>query len=242
MKSLPGLWLITILLIVLCYCFVDRPLCEIIALKHHQLQSAAGDASPLAILQRSVASPNPNWSKMMDWPPLVSSLSPLLLLPLAFMNKGRTRDLLLLMSVSIMATFILKNELKAILGRDWPISWCSTNPSWIKDHAFGFHFLKGSFLQGGDAVGSFPSGHTAIAFATFLPLGLIYRRLLPWCVLIASAEGGALVMLNYHFPSDVLAGALLGTTCTLLTQSVLELSNGNTDRSETALSAAIKAP
>lgn len=62
---------------------------------------------------------------------------------------------------------------------------------------------------------SYPSGHTSAAFALAALLGLMTRRPgvwaagLTWAVLIAASR----VYLGHHYPSDVLAGALLGACC-----------------------------
>jgi membrane-associated phospholipid phosphatase len=125
------------------------------------------------------------------------------------------------MCLSILFTFGLKNELKWVFSRDWPLTWTHNNLSWITDHAYGFQWFQGKILQGNDATGSFPSGHTAIAFASLLPVGLIYRRLLLWSVILATMEGCAMIIMDYHFLSDVLAGALAGVTCTLLMQAMV---------------------
>jgi len=59
---------------------------------------------------------------------------------------------------------------------------------------------------------SFPSGHTAAAFlmATMavLVLGTAALPLFIWATMIAASR----VWLGVHFPSDTLAGAILGTT------------------------------
>jgi membrane-associated phospholipid phosphatase len=66
---------------------------------------------------------------------------------------------------------------------------------------------------------SFPSGHTSSAFATATSLSLAYPK---WFVIIptytiASAIGYSRVYLGGHYPSDVLAGALVGSGCAWLT-------------------------
>jgi membrane-associated phospholipid phosphatase len=59
---------------------------------------------------------------------------------------------------------------------------------------------------------SFPSGHTSQAFATATTLALQYRKW--WVVVPAFAWAGSVgysrMYLGKHYPSDVLAGALIG--------------------------------
>lgn len=59
---------------------------------------------------------------------------------------------------------------------------------------------------------SFPSGHTADAFAFAMAVSLMYRK---WFIVIlmlawASVVGYTRMALGVHFPSDVLAGAMIG--------------------------------
>ena len=60
---------------------------------------------------------------------------------------------------------------------------------------------------------SFPSGHTSSAFCTATSLSLRYRK---WYViapayLFATSVGWARMYQGVHYPSDVLAGAMVGT-------------------------------
>ncbi len=71
------------------------------------------------------------------------------------------------------------------------------------------------------AVRSFPSGHTASAFAAAMFAGEVYARLHPddparhWVryggLTVAAATGWLRVRAGRHFPTDVLAGAVIGS-------------------------------
>lgn len=61
------------------------------------------------------------------------------------------------------------------------------------------------------AYASFPSGHATTAFAAAVVLAMWYPRGAGVFVGLAVLAGLSRVMLGAHFPSDVLAGALLGS-------------------------------
>lgn len=62
---------------------------------------------------------------------------------------------------------------------------------------------------------SFPSGHTCAAFAA----GMIWMRALPWrwgriaAVVAAVLMGLSRLYVGVHYPTDVLAGAVIGSLC-----------------------------
>lgn len=58
---------------------------------------------------------------------------------------------------------------------------------------------------------SFPSGHTAGSFAAATALSLFYPRQAPLLLGAATGVGTSRVYLGHHFPSDVVAGAGLGS-------------------------------
>lgn len=65
---------------------------------------------------------------------------------------------------------------------------------------------------------SFPSGHTATAFAFMLGIALLCHK--RWvsllCVLVAILTGYSRIYLSQHFAADVFAGSIIGVTVTTL--------------------------
>ena len=230
MKQLLKPWMALLLAATIAaYFFADRPLCEFIynhAVPQHLMDFLKKMLSlPFFINEHSLIQRSNLLSQLLDWPPLMSGLSPFLLLLGVLLKPGKAKDLLLFMGISILLTFVLKNDLKWIFSRNWPVTWTNNNRSWISNHAYGFHWFSGKIFQGDDTTGSFPSGHTAIAFATLLPIGLLHCRILPFCILLASLEGLAMILCDYHFLSDVLAGALVGIICAFAAKSALQREN-----------------
>jgi len=78
-----------------------------------------------------------------------------------------------------------------------------------------WHFVEGVEVL---ASNSFPSGHTATAFATFLMLALINKHKLLgiFFFLLALLVGLSRIYLLQHFFIDTYFGAILGVVCSLL--------------------------
>ncbi|MDP4222085.1 MAG: phosphatase PAP2 family protein [Bacteroidota bacterium] len=72
---------------------------------------------------------------------------------------------------------------------------------------------------------SFPSGHTSGAFAAATSISLVYPK---WYVIAPSFAYAGLVAysrmdLGVHYPSDVVAGAVIGAGCAFLTFKISEI-------------------
>ena len=110
-------------------------------------------------------------------------------------------------SMSIIFTEAIKNALKFIFGRTWPETWVQNNPSFIRDGVYGFHFM-----HGGVAYQSFPSGHMAATCTVISVLWIRYPHFRWFYLIVGLFVGAALVGANYHFLSDVIAGAFIGAS------------------------------
>jgi len=104
-----------------------------------------------------------------------------------------------LVAITIPLTFSLKSMLKLLVGRINTRFWLR-HPTYSEFH--WFHGI-GNYT-------SFPSGHMAV-FTTFMvALWKFYPRHRTKYVLINSAVALALVLTNYHFVSDIVAGVYVG--------------------------------
>lgn len=114
-------------------------------------------------------------------------------------------------SLGVIVTEVVKDALKFIFGRTWPETWVHDNPSFIRDGVYGFHFF-----QGGSAYQSFPSGHMAGICTVIAVLWLRYPRFRMLYLVAGLLIGAGLVGANYHFLSDVIAGAFVGLSIGIL--------------------------
>jgi membrane-associated phospholipid phosphatase len=95
--------------------------------------------------------------------------------------------------------------LKLTFGRYCPDLAAAKGPSLLHGGAYGFNLF-----HAGAAYWAFPSGHTACTLSALSVAMVAFRRwrLLLWS--IAGLVAVVLVVLNYHFVGDVIAGAFLG--------------------------------
>lgn len=115
-------------------------------------------------------------------------------------------------AVSLLATIVIKDELKFAFGRTWPDTWGSGIVSFVRDNVYGFHFF-----QSGGSFESFPSGHAAATAAVLSVVWILFPELRVICAIGVIAVDLGLVGLNLHFLSDVIAGSFVGISTGLFT-------------------------
>ncbi len=132
-----------------------------------------------------------------DTTTLMSILMALVVLVLAVATKSKPmRQRLVILVVVLLAVVAVTQGLKALIDRDRPFT---TYPEIEK------------LSSGGDS--SFPSGHTIEAFAMAAAVSFLFRRrrlIIPvyiWASLVAYSR----MALGVHYPSDVLAGIVIGS-------------------------------
>ena len=114
---------------------------------------------------------------------------------------------ILLCGIALAVAETIKDELKFAFGRTWPETWINNNPSLIGNGTFGFNPF-----HGGAGYNSFPSGHTTAVCTVAAVLWVAYPKLRPLWILTVLAVVVGLIGADYHFVSDIVAGAFLGTT------------------------------
>ena len=121
-------------------------------------------------------------------------------------RKGMQRSLLLGLGTRLQFLFcavlvsILASELiKYVVGRGRPF---------VGGQANAFNF---SHFAGTEAYASFPSGHATTAFALAFAVSALWPRARNWMMVYALVIIATRLVLLAHHPSDVVAGALVGT-------------------------------
>ena len=117
-----------------------------------------------------------------------------------------------LCDISVLATIIIKDQLKFVFGRTWPDTWGPGIVSFVRDGVYGFHFF-----QFGKSFKSFPSGHAAVAAAVLSVAGMLFPSLRAACAIGVLLADAGLVALNLHFLGDVVAGSFVGFSAALFT-------------------------
>jgi membrane-associated phospholipid phosphatase len=112
-----------------------------------------------------------------------------------------------LVATTIPLTFVLKFIMKYIVGRIDTRFWL-LHP----------RYKEFRWLHGGGNYSSFPSGHMAVFTAFIIALTIFYPRYRSACFGFLSVLALALIVTDYHFLSDVIAGAYLGFIVNYFTQ------------------------
>jgi membrane-associated phospholipid phosphatase len=113
----------------------------------------------------------------------------------------------LLCALSLVTSAAVKNYLKFAFGRTWPETWIDKNPSLIRDGVYGFNFF-----HGGRGYEAFPSGHTTAVCAVMAVLWICYPKWRPLYALVVAAVVVGLIGADFHFLSDIVAGAFIGAS------------------------------
>lgn len=156
-------------------------------------------------------------------PPVVQLWSPLVLTLLvawrAFHPYWKWQVTLFVACLSLIVADEFRTSLGEMFGRYWPLSWGSNKLSLIGTGTYGFH----PFDLHDDETGSFPSGHAAriFGFATVFWIAMPRTRLL--LILVGAPMLVALVCLNYHFVSDLIAGGFVGAIVAVYATALADL-------------------
>jgi membrane-associated phospholipid phosphatase len=100
---------------------------------------------------------------------------------------------------------------KQIFGRAWP------DPTYTQNHLYGFRFLHGS-----QNWTSFPSGTAIGSTALATALARLFPRLRAACTILAALVCIGVVVSNYHWLSDSIAGAFLGISIGWMSFALLD--------------------
>lgn len=112
---------------------------------------------------------------------------------------------------AVPVSYALKSGLKLLFGRVNTRYWL------VHPEAYRFNWFHSTASSSG-----FPSGHMAVYAALSAGIWRCYPTYGPFAALGGLLLGGALIVTNYHFLGDVIAGAFVGVCVEAFTAHVLE--------------------
>lgn len=112
---------------------------------------------------------------------------------------ARLRGCLAMLGIVAPLSYAAKEVLKLVFGRIRTRDWL------LHPQLDGFHWFHGSGIFDG-----FPSGHMTVFVALAAVVWRFYPRYGPLLGVLLAALAAALVLLDYHFVSDVIAGSYFG--------------------------------
>jgi len=116
---------------------------------------------------------------------------------------------------TIPVAFFLKSVLKYMFGMINTRAWLAHRGS------YGFHWF-----HGGSDYSGFPSGHMVMFTVLMIAIGRFFPRLRLACLVFLLLLAAALLVTDYHFLSDVIAGFLLGILVDVLVHHFLVMAKG----------------
>ena len=127
----------------------------------------------------------------------------------------KTRKLGIAMLLSLALGFLIGNVgLKNLIARP--------RPCWLDPSVPLLIPVPGDF--------SFPSGHSLVSFEGAVSIWLVNRKLGSLALLLAVATACSRLYLFVHFPTDVLAGAIIGAAIAWLVFSIQMCYTSNVDK------------
>jgi membrane-associated phospholipid phosphatase len=167
---------------------------------------------PIALIfHQTVAHPEP-FAELTHLPDPFVPLAVIVFIGLGLWNLSgrvlsRVQNCALLCSISLIVAETTKAQLKFVFGRTWPDTWIHNNPSFLRDGVYGFNFF-----HSGPEYASFPSGHMAVTCAVASVLWIYFPKARMLYTVGALVVATGLIGANYHFLSDVIAGAFVGVS------------------------------
>lgn len=129
-----------------------------------------------------------------------------------------THRSILLAALATLSASEIRTALKYVFGRTWPDTFVDGNPSWIQNHVYGFWPF-----HGGAGWSAFPSGHTAVITAALIVLWSRHPRFRLVYLAGLLVEVLGLYCADYHFVSDMLAGAMVGAVSAWAVMSIADI-------------------
>ncbi|WNY24457.1 hypothetical protein MmiHf6_17970 [Methanimicrococcus hongohii] len=119
-----------------------------------------------------------------------------ILLSLIFLLKKETQPLFFILIVAVLLSTGITGILKEIIARPRPY--------------VELGLTAADMLVPTLPIGSFPSGHTTTAFTVATVAAYHFRKFAIPLFILASIAGLARLYLSVHYPSDIIAGAVVG--------------------------------